>query len=180
MDTNQPDPDASADAKAPAPEIDQMKLQMLNQQIRDNQNLSLAVLGGSVAALVGAAVWAGVTFITSWQIGFMAVGIGFLVGYVVRRLGQGVDMSFGIAGAVLSLAGCVMGNYFTACALIADAEGIGIFEVLLALDMQMAIEIMIDTFQFMDLLFYGFAVYYGYKNSFRQMTDAELRSVARY
>ena len=70
MDTNQSEP--QPESNAPAPEIDQMKMQMLMQQISDNQNLSLAVLGGSAAALVGAAVWAAVTVATNWQIGFMA------------------------------------------------------------------------------------------------------------
>ena len=177
MDTNQSEP--QPESNAPAPEIDQMKMQMLMQQISDNQNLSLAVLGGSAAALVGAAVWAAVTVATNWQIGFMAVGIGFLVGYVVRRLGQGVDISFGVVGAVLALAGCVVGNYLTACAIIADYEGVGFFDVLMAVDMQLAIDLMIESFDFMDLLFYGLATYYGYKNSFRQMTEEDMRSVLR-
>lgn len=177
MDTNQSGP--QGEANAPAPEIDQMKMQMLQQQIRDNQNLSLAVLGGAAAALVGAAAWAAVTVITDWQIGFMAVGIGFLVGYVVRRVGRGIDMSFGIVGAVLALAGCAFGNYFTACALISEYENVGLVEVLLAVDLNMAIEIMIETFSVMDLLFYGLATYYGYKNSFHQMTEDELRSVIK-
>jgi len=177
MDTNQSD--SQAETNAPAPEVDQMKLQMLMQQIRDNQNLSLAVLGGAVAALVGAGIWAAVTVVTSWQIGFMAIGIGFLVGYVVRRLGQGVDTSFGIVGAVLSLAGCVVGNYLTVCAIIANFESVGFFDVLMTVDMQTAIDLMIESSDFMDLLFYGMAAYYGYKNSFRKLTEGELSSVVR-
>ena len=177
MDTNQSD--SQAETNAPAPKIDRMKLQMLNQQIRDNQNLSLAVLGGAAAALVGAAVWAAVTVATNWQIGFMAIGIGFLVGYVVRRTGQGVDQSFGIVGAVLSLVGCVVGNYLTVCAQIADFESVGFFDVLIAIDMQMAIDLMIESFDFMDLIFYGLAAYYGYKNSFRTLTEEDMRSVIR-
>ena len=177
MDTNQSD--TQGETNSPAPEIDRMKLQMLMQQIRDNQNLSLAVLGGAVAALVGAAVWAAITVVTNWQIGFMAIGIGFLVGYVVRRTGQGVDMSFGIVGAVLSLAGCVVGNYLSACAIIAEFESVGFFDVLFAIDMQMAIDLMIESFNFMDLLFYGLAVYYGYKYSFRTLTEGDLLSVVR-
>ena len=177
MDTNQSEP--QPESNVPAPEIDPMKMQMLMQQISDNQNLSLAVLGGSAAALVGAAVWAAVTVATNWQIGFMAVGIGFLVGYVVRRLGQGVDISFGVVGAVLALAGCVVGNYLTVCAVIADYESVGFFDVLIVVDMQTAIDLMIESFDFMDLLFYGLAVYYGYKNSFRLMTEEDMRSVIR-
>ena len=177
MDTNQSE--SQAESNAPAPKIDKMKMQMLMQQIHDNQNLSLAVLGGAVAALVGAAVWAAVTVVTNWQIGFLAIGIGFLVGYVVRRMGQGVDQSFGIVGAVLSLVGCVVGNYLTVCAHIADFESVGFFDVLKVIDVQMAIDLMIKSFDFMDLIFYGLAAYYGYKNSFRTMTEGELGSIVR-
>lgn len=177
MDKNQAE--SQPDANTSAPEIDQMKLQMLNQKIRDNQNLSLAVLAGAVTALVGGAVWAAVTVATDWQSGFMAVGIGFLVGYVVRRTGQGVDIGFGIVGAVMALLGCAAGNYFTACAFIAEFENISFMEVLLAVDLQTAIDIMVESFSPMDLLFYGLATYYGFKNSFRTMTEDEIRSVAR-
>ena len=97
MDNNQADP--KPDADAPAPEVDQMKMQMLMQQIRDNQNLSVAVLAGAVAALVGAAVWAAITVATNWQIGFMAIGIGFLVGFYVAMILSlaGIIVLFGTA-----------------------------------------------------------------------------------
>ena len=177
METNEPESRLNAAEKAS--EVDQMKLQMMLQRIRDNQNLSLASLGGAAAAVVGAGLWAAVTAVTSWQIGFMAVGVGFLVGYTVRRLGQGIDTSFGVVGAALSLAGCLLGNYLAVCVMIARQENIAFFEVLSSVDFQTAIDIMAETFNVMDLLFYGLALYYGYKYSFRQLTPEEMASVAR-
>jgi len=177
MERNEPEAQPSASETAPA--VDQMKLQMMMRQIRDNQNLSLAILGGTAAAVVGAGIWAFVTAVTNWQIGFMAVGIGFLVGYAVRKLGQGVDMTFGIVGAALSLVGCALGNYLTVCAMIARQENIAFFEVLNRVDLQTAIDLMIETFNPMDLLFYGLALYYGYKYSFRPLTKEEMASVIR-
>lgn len=177
METNEPETQPSA--PEPTPEIDQMKLQMMMQQIKDNQNLSLAVLGGAAAAVVGAVLWAAVTAVTSWQIGFMAIGIGFLVGFTIRKLGQGVDASFGVVGAIMSLAGCVLGNYLSVCAIIAQEENLGYLEVLSRVDLQLAIDLMVETFSPMDLVFYGLALYYGYKYSFRQMTEEEMASVLR-
>ena len=163
----------------PTPEIDQMKLQMLMQQIRDNQNLAAAIFGGAIAATLGAAAWAAVTVVTSWQLGILAIGIGFLVGFAVQKLGQGVDVVFGITGAVLALAGCLLGNYLAVCALLAEELGLDFFRVLNQMDMETAIDMMIETFSPTDLLFYGFAVYYGYRYSFRQLTEEEMASVAR-
>ncbi len=71
-----------------AAEFDQAKLQLMLQEIRGNQNLLFGVVGGMVAAAVGAAIWAVITALTNFQIGWMAVGVGFLVGYAVRMCGK--------------------------------------------------------------------------------------------
>ena len=162
-----------------SPKIDPLKLQMTMQQLRDNQNLGMAVFGGAVAAVVGAALWAVVTAVTNWQIGFMAVGVGFLVGLAVRKLGQGVTAAFGVVGAVLSLAGCILGNYLANCAYIAGQENMSIFDVFSQVDFKTAVDLMVATFHPMDLLFYGIAVYYGYKYSFRGFTAEEMAAATR-
>ncbi|MCB2230458.1 hypothetical protein KQH82_07060 [bacterium] len=160
-------------------QVDQMRLEMLMNQIRDNQNLSLAVFGGLVAALVGAIVWAAITYFTGYQIGLIAIGIGFVVGITVRYMGKGVDQSFGIIGGLLSLLGCAFGNLLTGCVLIADQNGMGIMEVISQLTPDMAWQIMVELFSFFDLLMYAFAAYYGYRTSFRQLTQEEIASVSR-
>ena len=48
--------------------------------------------------------------------------------------------------------------------------GVPIADVLSGLDLESAIELMSATFQVMDLLFYGLAVYFGYRYAFRQLT----------
>ena len=173
----QPHPQISENAEPPA--IDEMKMQMLMNSLKENQNLSMGILGGFIAALAGASVWAIITAITEYQIGFMAIGVGFLVGYAVRYMGQGVDQVYGYIGGGLSLVGCLLGNVLTACIFYAEAESIPFMDVVGALDFSIAFEILVDTFSFMDILFYGIAVYYGYKWSFRQLTEEELRSVTK-
>jgi len=75
--------------------IDPLILQAALQRLKSEQNLVLAALAGGVAALLGACIWAAVTVTTNYQIGWMAVGVGFLVGYAVRSFGKGIDKSFG-------------------------------------------------------------------------------------
>ena len=47
-------------------------------------NLPPGVVAGLGAAIVGAAIWAAITAATDYQIGFMAIGVGFLAGFAVR------------------------------------------------------------------------------------------------
>jgi hypothetical protein len=161
-------------AQATVTEAERAQLQFAIEQLRSQQNLLGGVLGGIAGAAVGAALWAGVTVATGYQIGWMAVGVGFLVGYAVRVFGKGLDPIFGVIGAVLSLVGCGIGNLLTVCGFVAQQESLAFFDVLTRLDLGIAQELMAATFSPMDVLFYGIAVYEGYKLSFRRLTEQEL------
>ena len=165
--------------QAPEVEIDQVRYQQLINDIEGNQNIQLAVIGGIIAAAVGAAIWAVVTVLTGYQIGWMAVGVGFIVGFAVRIFGKGISKSFGVVGAGLSLLGCLAGNLFSVCAILSKQEGIPFFDLLTRLNPQIVIDLMTATFSPMDLLFYGIAVYEGYRFSFRQITGEELAGVVK-
>ena len=52
-------------------------------------------------------------------------------------------------------------------------------DVFSQLDLVIALEILTETFSLFDLLFYGIAVYEGYRFSMRQLTDAELQSLTK-
>lgn len=162
-----------------APEIDEFKLKQYLEKMKDEQNFSMGLVGGSVAALIGAIIWAAITYTTNFQIGFMALGVGFLVGYAVRYMGKGIDKQFGIFGAVLALLGCALGNLLTGCVIISRHYEVSISQVLGSLDTTTITEIMTATFSPMDLLFYAIAVYQGYKFSFRRMNEAELAKLVK-
>jgi hypothetical protein len=82
-------------------------------ELRSEQNYAGAVLGGLIGALVGAAIWAVITVSTHYQIGWMAIGVGFLVAVLVRYFGKGIDRVFGIIGALFAMFGSMLGNYFS-------------------------------------------------------------------
>jgi hypothetical protein len=172
-----PTPPEQPQTAAAQAQIDPQQLNMLLNRMRDEQNLPAGAAAGLVAALVGAVVWAVVTYATHYQIGWLAVGVGFLVGYAVRLAGKGIDKIFGLAGAGLAFLGCALGNLLAVCALIAKQENISLMAILSNLDLVAAGRILLETFQFIDLLFYGIAIYEGYKISFRQITEQDLAAL---
>jgi len=158
------------DQAQPEFQISEQDAERALEVFRQEQNLVVGSMAGLIAAVSGAAVWAGVTVVTEYQIGWMAVGLGFLVGIAIRAMGRGIDQVFGVVGAVMALVGCVLGNVFTIVWYISAQTGSSLLSVLTQLDMELVIDLITETFQVMDILFYGLALYFGYKYAFRQLT----------
>ncbi len=137
----------------------------LHEPVASSGNLPLAIAAGSVAALIGAVLWAVITVATGYQIGFMAVGVGFLVGFAVGKFGHGSTLPFQISGAVLALLGCVLGNFFTVIGFASSQSDMGVFQILGQVDPSAVLGVMSEAAQPMDLLFYGIAIYEGFKFS---------------
>ena len=91
------------------------QVEQLVHDLRAASSLPKGIAVGFVAMIVGAAIWAGITVATNYQIGWMSVGVGLLVGFAVRVGGGGIDNAFGLAGAALALIGCVLGNLLCGC-----------------------------------------------------------------
>jgi hypothetical protein len=162
-----------------AAQLDSAQTQYLRKHLKSEQNLGLGIVSGSLGAAIGAALWAVITVVTGWQIGFMAIGIGFLVGYAMRTFGRGIDMLFGIAGGALSLLGCLLGKLLSVCGFISIRENIPFLSTLSQMELSVVVDLMLESFSPMDLLFYGIAVYEGYRLSFRQMTDADQQAILK-
>lgn len=174
-----PEKAGAAPPSETATEIDPKALEIAMESFRSEQNLPGGILAGFLAALAGGAVWAGVTVATGYQIGWMAVGVGFLVGLAVRGVGKGVDRTYGFVGAGLALFGCLMGNLLSVSYFVAAAENMALLEVLSRLDPIIAASLLAATFSPIDLLFYGIAIYQGFRLSFRDVSQQELLQKAQ-
>lgn len=75
-------------------------------------NLIKAVIGGLIGGAIGAAVWAFIAYATGYEIGWIAIGVGFLAGAGVR-VGAGNDAGgfTGVLAAVIALASIGAGKY---------------------------------------------------------------------
>lgn len=140
-------------------------------KLRQQQDVVHAIIGGAAAAIVSALIWATVTVATKYQIGYLAILIGLLVGFAVRYFGSGIDKQFGFIGAFFALMGCALGNLLSQIAFIAQAESLGYLEVIALLNLDVILTIYKDSFSPMDILFYAIAGYEGYKFAFRPITE---------
>ena len=133
------------------------------EQLDDQPNLFMGLVGGFIAMLVGAIIWGAITYFTEYQIGWMAIGVGFLVGIAIKFFGRGKTIVFGVSGALLALIGCVLGNLMFYSGVIAREEGASFPEVFFffLLSPAAAIEVFTIAFDFMDILFYALAAYAG-------------------
>jgi hypothetical protein len=150
-------------AQDPAAAVPDPNKVPLREPVPPASNLPLAVAAGVGAMAVGTAVWVGITVATDFQIGYMAVGVGFLVGLGMRVAGRGAGQPYHAIGAALALLGCALGNLFTGCVLLARELETSFGEVVAKLNPEMAGEIMKVMFSPMDVLFYVLAAMAGWK-----------------
>jgi hypothetical protein len=134
------------------------------EQLEDQPNLLMGLIAGGIAMLIGAAVWGAITYFTEYKVGWIAIGIGFLVGVAIRFFGKGRSVTFGVSGAVLALIGCLLGNLLVYSAILAREEAAPFLEMLFFLLSTPAVllEVFQIAFEPMDLLFYGLAAYVGF------------------
>jgi hypothetical protein len=134
------------------------------EQLDDQSNLFMGLIAGAGAMLVGAIVWAAITYFTDYQIGWMSIGVGYLVGIAIRFFGKGKTIVFGISGAVLALIGCLLGNLLFYSGIIAREQGISVLNVffLMLFNPGAVLEVFTIAFDFKDIFFYALAAYAGF------------------
>lgn len=147
-------------------------------ELRLEQNYPMAIISGILVGIIGALIWAIITVSTDYQIGYMAIAIGAAVGFTIRYFGKGIDQIYGISGAIIAIMSCALGNFFSIIGYTANHETLGYLETLMLFDYSQLISLMTETFSFMDVVFYGFAAYEGYKFSFRSFTEQEIAQLS--
>jgi hypothetical protein len=130
--------------------------------------LPLAIAAGLGAAVAGAALWAVVTVLSNYEIGLMAVAIGFMVGRTIIAIAKHGNPTLGAISAVLSLLGCLLGNLLSAVGFAAQAWHADYFAVLTRLTPDLAVRLFTVSFGYMDLLFYAIGIYEGYRFAARR------------
>ncbi|MFD5428428.1 hypothetical protein [Streptomyces sp. NPDC127084] len=136
--------DAATAAPAPAP-----------APARDN--VALGLVAAVVAALVAAGAYGGIAGAIDREIGYAAIGVGFLVGFAAAKAG-GRNPVLPVVSAVLSI-GAVYAGQLLAIAIIFGKElKISVTEVLFD-DFGMVTEVWGLAMGFMDIVFFALAAF---------------------
>jgi hypothetical protein len=155
----------NAAVKEQAPSIDSQKLKRYIDRMRYEQDLMMGILGGLAGSAIGTVLWALITLITRYQIGYMAIVVGCLAGFGVRLFGKGIDPVFKYAGAALALTGCLMGSFIVVIVFSCLETGLPVTTLIDILTPSIIVEFYAATFNLTDFLFYALAMSIGYKTA---------------
>jgi len=131
------------------------------------ENIPFGILAGAIAAAVGAAIWMGITVATGVHVGYVALGVGALVGLAVRQVGHGRSVIFGIIGAVLTLVGCLGGEILTMVQLSTSPQH-DFYNVLTTIDLTQVVSRILDKADPIMYFIYALGIFEGYKLSIRK------------
>ncbi len=90
---------------------------LLGRRLIEEQKPRYALLAGAVVALAGAMIWTIVALATSFDIQWLAIGIGAACGLAVGYFGRVVDRRFARMSAYCCILACVCGELLVAYAL---------------------------------------------------------------
>ena len=134
------------------------------EELRLEQNLLKGIAGGIIGGILSALLWVAITVTTERQMGYMAIAVGLIVGYAIRICGKGIDKIFGISGAVIAFLACFIGNFVSIIVFTVNdineflPFNISYFEIFQYIDISEFTDKMKESFQRINLLFYGLAI----------------------
>jgi hypothetical protein len=83
------------------------------QSAPPSSSVAPAIIGGVLAAVAAAAIWTGVVLLTEYEIGWLAWGVGALVGAVMAKLTPVRGPKLAIYAALLAALGLAIGKVAT-------------------------------------------------------------------
>ena len=154
--------------------IDAAVLEKAFKRFRGEQDMHGAIVSGIAGALMGTCLWVLTIVFTGRPSEGMAMAVGIFTGLAVRAGGRGIDEAFGLAGALLAMAGLAVGILFSIYYLVNTAQPITIWELLTRMGSAGIHNVIRSLFSPLAILFYGFVVYAGYRLSFRIVSEEEV------
>lgn len=131
-------------------------------------HLFFGVLGGLDAAIISAVLWALITVAIKYQMGYMAIAVGLVVGFSVRFFGHGESALYRFVSAIFALFGCLLGNYLSQVGFyLLEVDG-SFLDHILDLRLKQIPVIMRESFQAIDVLYYAFAIWSAWKFSVKK------------
>ena len=119
-----------------------------------------ALVGASVGALLTGGLWAAIAIITNYQIGYAAIGIGWLTGFLAVFAAKGAKgLPIQIIAIVMSVFAILVGKYFIVADYVVENLAPEGTSMLSGYIMNIFIENISDLVEMYDILWVALAVY---------------------
>lgn len=124
-------------------------------------DVPMALLAGGAGAVVAAVAWAAIEVATGFRIGFVSVGVGWLVGWAVAQsVGASRNVTLQVVAAAWSIGGLVLARYAVFAHAVKqelDSVGtpVGYFNPVIVAEFQVALP---QLLSFFDVLWVALAV----------------------
>ncbi len=139
----------------------------LIRSVNQKANYPLGILLGLVFGLIGAGIWALITKLTGYNIGLIAIVIGFLVSQGFVMAGRSTKIVMGITAAIIAFISIFFGNIAIGFLQIADYYDTTFIDVAMNFDYEnYLIELITEIHTPFDIIFYGIAMLTAFKRSF--------------
>ena len=137
------------------------------------QNFVNGLAAAIVAAIAGALGWGVISVATGYMIGWVAIGVGVLVGYGMQVFGRGLTAKYSLFAAVLAVVGCLVGNLAAAIMFEMRSYGLSFSGVLSGLTLNDIVTFYTETLEVMDLVFWVLALGAAWSFAPRKLTPEE-------
>jgi ABC-type transport system involved in multi-copper enzyme maturation permease subunit len=71
------------------------------------------VFTGIITAIVCTAIWVGLAYVLPVRIGYMSLGVGIAIGFVVRKISQSMNVKYALIAGILSFVAVLSGCFIT-------------------------------------------------------------------
>jgi uncharacterized membrane protein YeaQ/YmgE (transglycosylase-associated protein family) len=129
-------------------------------------NLILGLIGGTIAMIVCAVIWASLLYPFQTYVNWIAVILGLAVGFGARWLAKGGSRRLGLIAAILSLIGCILSHFIAYSSYYMRIYDWTISEPFARLDFLAAA--FRGNFVPLDLLFYAVGICLAFLIAYRQ------------
>jgi hypothetical protein len=120
-------------------------------------------------------IWATITVMTWYQIGYMSLGLGAAIWFMVSVFGKGIDQIYGVIWWVFALIWTILWNFLSIIWFVSKDDWITILEAINIIDFSYLPQIIIQSFVPMDFIFYWLAMVVWFQLSFRKIPEDEIQ-----
>ncbi len=131
----------------------------LGRKLVAEQSFIGAIVGGAGATVLAAGIYAIITVASGgFSYGFMAAGIGVLIGLAMQFLGRGLESKYTALAMIYAVVGYLLGNIMVFILFIARLEQASPLDILARTESSEMVRWSLERMQFVDVLFFIAAI----------------------